>query len=169
MNAPGRLIVLDSGEPIEFTFTVMMGYHGPGSPAGVAHAFKVMERAFPLLDAEHPPERRELRIATAFGGPGARDAFELVTRAVTEGRYEIDPGLALPERGPTLERFVFRLSYRERAVTLRVRQGYVPDELIELARRSARTPDQETRFRAVKRQTAELVMSASAADVYEPA
>lgn len=169
MIEPGSLVVLDSGAPIAFTFAAMMSYHGPGSPGGVAHAFKVMERAFPLLDAERPPERRELQIATAFGGPGARDGFELVTRAVTGGRYLIDPSLALPERGRTLERSVFRLSYREQAVTLRVRERYVPDELIELARLPSRTPEQEARFRAVKRQTADLVMAASASEVYEEA
>ena len=34
---------------------------------------------------------------TAFGGPGARDAFALVTRAVTEGRYDVDASLARPK------------------------------------------------------------------------
>ena len=63
---------------------------------------------------------------TAFAGPGARDGFELVTRAVTDGRYTVDPALARPERGTTLERFVFRLGYRDRAVTLAVREGFVP-------------------------------------------
>ena len=43
------------------------------------------ELALPLLG--DPPERREVEVATAFGGPGARDGFELVLRAVTEGRW----------------------------------------------------------------------------------
>lgn len=60
---------------------------------------------------------------TAFGGPGARDAFELVTRAVREGRFEVDAGLARPERGRALERFVFRLGYRGRATTLTLREA----------------------------------------------
>ena len=57
-------------------------------------------------------ERREIVVETAFGGPGARDAFELVTRAVTGDRFRVDAALARPERGRTLERFVFRLDYR---------------------------------------------------------
>jgi hypothetical protein len=159
--------VLDGGRRLDFTFAAMLAYHGPGSPGGVAHAFKVMQRAFPLLDPDAPPERRELVIETAFGGPGARDAVELVTRAVTGERYHLNPELARPERGRTLERFVFRLRYRERTVTLAVRQGFVPDELIELARREDRTAAEEARFAAVKQQTAETVMAAPATDVYD--
>ena len=81
------LSLVDQGRPVAFSFEDMIGYHGPGSPGGVAHAFKVLERALPLLAPDGPAERREITVRTAFGGPGARDAFELVTRAVTEGRY----------------------------------------------------------------------------------
>jgi hypothetical protein len=34
--------------------------------------------------------RREIGFETAFGGPGARDAFEMITRAVTGDRFPID-------------------------------------------------------------------------------
>jgi hypothetical protein len=135
----------------------------------VAHAFKVLGRALPLLSPEGPPERRELTIRTAFTGPGARDGFELVTRAVTDGRYAIDPALARPERGTTLERFVFRLGYRDRTVTLAVRHGFVPDDLIALARRPARTAAEEERLMALKQDMARRVMAAPAADVYDAA
>jgi hypothetical protein len=161
------IAVSDNGQTIEFSFADMMRYHGPGSPGGVAHAFKVLERGLPLLAPEGLAERREIRIETAFGGPGARDAFELVTRAVTEDRYVVDLALERAERGRALARFVFRLHYRDRAVTLTVRDGYVTDELIDLARVPERTPEQEVRFAAVKREIADLVMSAAAADVYD--
>jgi hypothetical protein len=144
-----------------------MRYHGPGSPGGVAHAFKVMQRAWPLLDPEAAPERRELAIVTAFGGPGARDAFEMVTRAVTDGRYVVDAALARPELGRTRERFVFRLTYRGAVVTLQVRDGYVTDEFITLARTDARSPDEEARLDVLKREMAERVMAAPADAVYE--
>ena len=107
--------VADRGERLAFSFADLMRYHGPRSPGGVAHAFKVLERALPLLDPDAPCERREIEIATAFAGPGARDGFELVTRAVTGDRYRLDPALARPERGRALERFVFRLGYRGRS------------------------------------------------------
>jgi hypothetical protein len=170
-TAPGRrpaaLVVSDRGRPIAFTFEDMMSYHGPGSPGGVAHAYKVLERALPLLAGDGAPERRAIAIRTAFGGPGARDAFELVTRAVTEDRYVVDAALARPERGRALERFVFELACGDRRVTLAVRDGFVTDEFIDLARKVGRTPADERRLDALKREMAELVMSRPAVDVYD--
>jgi hypothetical protein len=162
------IVVVDQGQPLTFSFEDLMKYHGPGSPGGVAHAFKVMELALALLGPDGPLERRALTVHTAFGGPGARDAFELVTRAVTEERYVVDPALRRPERGPALERFVFRLGYLDRSVTLIVRAGYVTDEFIQLARKEGRTPDEEKTLSRLKLEMAERVMSAAAADVYEP-
>ncbi|HWF49439.1 MAG TPA: hypothetical protein VG294_02250 [Solirubrobacteraceae bacterium] len=163
------IVVRDHEQAIAFSFEDMMRYHGPGSPGGVAHAFKVLERALPLLEPDDLAERREIVVHTAFGGPGARDGFELVTRAVTEDRYVVDPQLERPERGRALARFVFRLGYRDREVTLSVRDGYVTDEFIDLARTVERTPAEESRLTELKREMAERVMAAPAAQVYDVA
>ena len=166
---PMRTIdVLDEGRLISCSFEDMMRYHGPGSPGGVAHAFTVMERAWPAL-GDTPLERREIRVETAFGGPGARDAFELVTRAPTGDRYVVDPELARPERGRALERFVFRLRYRDRSVTLLLREGYVTDEFIDLARAERPTAAQAARLAVLKREMADRLMATPAAEVYDPA
>ena len=159
--------VLDRGRPLAFSFDDMLRYHGGGSPGGVAHALKVLERALPLLDPHGPCERRELVVETAVGGPGARDAFELVTRAVTGDRYRVDESLSLPERGRTLERFVFRLTYRDRGVTLTLREGFVTDEFIELARTEDRDAEQERRLDALKLEMAERVTARPASEVYD--
>lgn len=165
----GVLEVVERGRVLAFAFEDLLRYHGPHSPGGVAHAFKVLERALPLLAGGAPPERREVRIETAFGGPGARDGFELVTRAVTGDRYAVDPTLARPERGRALERFVFRLSHRGAAVTLQCREGFVTETFVDLARREDRGPAEEARLDAMKLEMAERVMGSPAAEVYEPA
>jgi GrpB-like predicted nucleotidyltransferase (UPF0157 family) len=161
------IVVRDQEQEIAFSFEDMMRYHGPGSPGGVAHAYKVLERALPLLEPGGIPQRREIIVRTAFGGPGARDAFELVTRAVTEDRYVVDPLIERAERGRARARFVFRLSYRDQTVTLTVREGYVTDEFIDLARTQNRNPAEESRLTALKQEMASLVMSAPAGDVYD--
>lgn len=96
-----------------------------------------MQRAFPLLDDGNLLERREISFVTAFPGPGARDAFELVTRCLTDGRYVVDK--ELPEAANELEspggRYYFRLSYRGRSVAVTLRPGYVREEFIQLARK----------------------------------
>ena len=159
--------VADQGSTLAFTFEDLMRYHGPGSPGGVAHAVKVMERGLPVLEPNGRAERREIEVQTAFAGPGARDAFEMVTRAVTEGRYVVDDALVRPELGETRERFVFRLGYRERSVTVVLRKGYVSEEFIDLARREQRTDQQESRLTVLKREMAELLLSTPAAGVYD--
>ena len=65
-------------------------YHGPRSPGGVAMAFKVIQRAFDRAVPRRTAQRRSVVVRTAFRGPGARDGFEAVTRAVTDGRYTVD-------------------------------------------------------------------------------
>jgi hypothetical protein len=161
------LDILDQTQPISISFEDMMKYHGPGYPGGVAHAFKVMQRALPLLDPGHLLERREIVVETAFRGPGARDAFEMVTRAVTADRYAVDPALERPERGATLERYVFRLRYRDRSVTLVIRDGYVTSEFIKLARKEERSAAEEQRLAVLKQEMADRLMAAAAPDVYD--
>lgn len=163
------LVLLDAGRRLELSFDDLDRYHGGGSPGGVAHAFKVLERALPLLDPAGPCARREIVVRTAFGGPGARDAFEMATRAVTGERYHVDPALARPERGRAMERFVFCLGYRGREVTLLVREGVVTDEFIDLARTEPRSAEQERRLDALKAQMAERVMALPAEEVYDVA
>jgi hypothetical protein len=164
---PATIEVSERGTVIAFSYEDMLRYHGQGSPGGVAHAFKVLERALPLLDPRGPCERRELSVETAFGGPGARDGFELVTRAVSGDRFSVDPALARPERGRTLERFVFRLRYREREATLILREGFVTEEFIDLARSERRSDEQERRLDTLKREMAARVLAPPADEVYE--
>jgi hypothetical protein len=90
----------------------------------------------------------------------------MVTRAVTGDRYVIDMALARPERGRALERFVFRVAYRDRSVTLAIRDGFVTDEFIGLARKE-RSPEEEALLDRLKLEMAERVMSSPAADVYD--
>lgn len=161
------LTVEDRGRTITFTFDDMMRYHGPHSPAGVAMAFKVMQRAFAALSPDRPPDRRSINVRTAFRGPGARDGFEAVTRAVSDGRYTVDRTLVRADRGRLLEDFVFVVGIADHEATLLLRDGYVTGEFIDLARTEDRTEAQERRLDDLKSQMALRVMSAVAADVLD--
>lgn len=162
-----KLTVLEGGKPLSYTYAELMHYHGFGFPGGVAHAFKVMERALPLLANGAAPERREIAIRTPFKGPGARDAFEMVTRSLTEGRYMVNPELAQPERGETLKGYVFILSYRGTEVRLRIREGIVRDEFIALGRKPDRTAEEEKRLEWLKQDMADRLLSLPADEIYD--
>jgi hypothetical protein len=159
--------VAERGRRIAFSFEDMMKYHGPGSPGGVATAFKALQRAFSVLSPGEPPQRRSIAVRTAFRGPGARDGFEAATRAVSEDRYTVDLSLARPDRGPLLESFVFEVSVGERTVTLLMRDGFVTEEFIDLAGKDPRTVAEEAQLDLLKAQLAARVMSAAASEVYE--
>ncbi|MEO6857950.1 MAG: hypothetical protein ABI323_05105 [Solirubrobacteraceae bacterium] len=165
--ASDRLVVVENDRELSFSFEDMLRYHGGGSPGGVAHAFKVLQRALPVLETAGRVQRRAIVIETAFGGPGARDGFELVTRAVTDERFTVDPSLARPELGRARERFVFRLRYRDRSATLTLREGFVSDEFIGLTRRENRSADEEHQLTAMKADMAARVMSATPSAAYE--
>jgi hypothetical protein len=159
--------VEDRGRILEFAFDDLLRYAGPHSPAGVANAFKVLQRAFAELSPDTPPPRRSVVIRTAFRGPGARDGVEAVTRAVTDGRYTVDPALARPDLGRLRRSFVFDVSIGDRSVTLVLRDGFVTEEFIDLAERDDRTDEEESRLDELKAQLAQRIMTAEADDVYD--
>jgi hypothetical protein len=163
------ILVEELGHLLEFSYTDLLCYAGPSAPAGVANAFKVMQRAFGALSPNHPPPRRSVVIRTAFQGPGARDGFEAVTRAVTDGRYTVDPALARPGRGRLLQSFVFQVSIKNRTATLLLRPGFVTAEFINLAGKPVRTHAEEVHLSQLKVQLAERLLVAPAEDVYDVA
>ncbi|HEV2766551.1 MAG TPA: hypothetical protein VGV63_02445 [Acidimicrobiales bacterium] len=162
------LVVLDQGESISISFDDLLKYHGRSSIAGVAHAFKAMERAFPLLSRGGPPERYDITVESGFPGGGARDAFEMVTRAVTGDRYRLasEPaGVEAPEAPGG--HFFFRLGYRGTVVDLVARAGLVPEGFVQLACREAPTPAEAARAQQLKEEMAERLLSLPADDVYD--
>ena len=166
MTSP-YLEVLDHGDLLRISFDDVVRYSGRSSIGGVAHGFKVMERAFPLLGGG-VPDREDITIESAFGGGGARDAFEMVTRAVTGGRFRYDPDFA-PNGPPSpMGQYVFRFSHRSGAsVRLTLRPGFVLDEFIDLAKRGPASPAEEERLAFLKQDMCDRLMSLPAEEVYD--
>ncbi len=162
------LMIIDQGESISIFFDEILKYHGRSSIAGAAHAFKAMERGFPLLSSGQPPDRHQIAVESGFPGGGARDAFEMVTRAVTEDRYRVVPELAGPEvpEAPG-GHFFFRLGYRGAVVNLALRDGLVSEEFLELACREAPTAAEAERAKRLKEDMAEHLLSLPADEVYD--
>ena len=90
-----------------------------------------------------------------------------MTRAVSGDRFRVDAALARPERGRALERFVFRLGYRRRRATLALREGFVTDEFIGLARTEERSADHEWRLDELKLEMADRVTARPPDEVYD--
>jgi hypothetical protein len=159
--------VTERGRELAFGFEDMNRYHGGGSPAGVATAFKVLQRAFSVLSPAAPPLRRSVVIRTAFRGPGARDGFEAVTRAVSDDRFAVDRTLLRSDLGRLREDFVFAVSIGGEPVVLALREGFVTDEFLDLARTADRTAEQEAHLDGLKRQLAEHLLATPADQIYD--
>ena len=162
------LVVLDHGEPISIGFEDLLKYHGRSSIAGVAHAFKALERALPLLSPGGPPERYDITVESGFPGGGARDSFEMVTRAVTGDRYQLasEPAATEAPEAPG-GHFFFRLGYRGSVVELVARAGVVPDEFVQVACKEAPTPAEVVRSQELKEEMAARLLSLPADEVYD--
>jgi hypothetical protein len=161
------LDVLDQRESISFSFDDLLKYHGRSSIGGLAHGFKVMERALPLLRSDGLPERYDITIATAFPGPGARDAFEMVTRAVTGGRYDVNDQLVPVAPEAPEGRYFFRLGYFGTVVDLTLRSGLIRDDFIPLVRKENRSAADEERLVWMKEEMADRLLSLPADQVYD--
>lgn len=164
------LTVWDGDEQLRYSFADCMRYHGPEFPGGVAHAFAALARALPELAARTPGgkvDRRSVHVRTPFAGPGARDTFELVTRAASSGRYEVVPELARPERGATLARYLFEVSAGEAHVTCVLREdGVIDPEYLELSERAEKTLAELEQLEALEAEMRERVLAGAPAEIY---
>ena len=59
------------------------------------------------------------------------------------------------------------MSYGDESVTLLLRDGFVPPEFLDLARKDGRSEQEDARLDVLKSEMAERVMGADAADVYD--
>lgn len=82
--------VRDGRELLEIGFEDLLKYHGSVALMALAVGFRVQQAAFGELFGTEPPERRTLSVLSGHAGPGFRDAFEFITRAVTRGAYRVD-------------------------------------------------------------------------------
>ncbi|WP_246226355.1 hypothetical protein [Chelativorans xinjiangense] len=125
-----------------------------------------MQAVFPLL-FDTPLERREILVLTAFSGPGGRDALEMVTRAVTDGRFTVDKTIGGKDvisqpPGP----YVFRFSYRGRTAEAAIRPGHVREEFVALGAKKDKSPEELARLEELKSEMASRLLPLPASDIY---
>lgn len=120
--------------PLNISFDAVHAYHGQGALAMLALMFQGLRGALARLEESGAPvPRTELRVVSGHPGPGVRDAFEFVTRAVTRSCYVVD--LTLPEarysKGAD-KSYSFHLHRGERSVKAVLREGVLPPAFFDL-------------------------------------
>lgn len=147
--------VTDGETVLEFRFDDLLRFHGTRSICGLTVAYKVMEAAWEAIWQGDPPTRESLDVASAFPGPGTRDGFEMVTRAVTRGTYEVLTDVAPSDLVAEAAKgaYFFRLSDGQQIIELGLKPGMLPEEFIPKRRKMARgeaTEDEAADFRSLQ-------------------
>ncbi|SPU54190.1 hypothetical protein [Bordetella trematum] len=134
--ADAAITILAEQGPQRIGFDAVQAYHGHGALAMLALVFQGLRGALPLLqDGDTPIARAELRVTSGHPGPGVRDAFEFVTRAVTRGCYEIDLDLPQARYSPGADKsYSFILQRGPRSVCAVLRPEVLPADFFTLMR-----------------------------------
>ena len=162
-----RITVLENGQPLSFDVAMLMAYHGGGFPGGVVHGLKAMQAGFAALGTG-PLPRRDIHVLTAFAGPGGRDAVECVTRALTDGRYQVDRSLGGKDvisepPGP----YLWRFTLSDTTVEVTIRPGHVLPEFVSLGAMKERSTAQDARLEHLKHEMAQRLLPLRAYEIYQ--
>lgn len=161
-----KITVFENGRELVFTYADIINYHGHGFPGGVVQGIKAMQAGFALLGSEI--ERRDVSVTTAFGGPGGRDSVEVVTRALTDGRYIVDNALS---SGNVIDNppgpYVWRFTYRGTTVDVRIKPGHVREEFVRLGAKADRSAEEIECLEALKIEMADRLLVLGASEIYD--
>jgi hypothetical protein len=148
---------------IDIHFDMVAAYHGQSALAMLAVTFQALRLILPALSPQRPLRRSEISVISGHPGPGVRDAFEFVTRAVTRGVYTVDRSLPHARLCPGADMsYSWRISAGEQTVGVALRQGAVPERFFELIGRGAARSDAENvELSALKRSVAADVLATS--------
>lgn len=168
ISIPAASLTVQAEEgPLSICFDAVMAYHGHGALAMLALTFQGLRGALPYLeDADARVPRQELTVISGHPGPGVRDAFEFVTRAVTRGGYAVD--VTLPEArysNGADKSYSFHLRRGSRSVQGILRAGVLPPEFFDLL--GNRDPDAQRTHALLRRRIAAEVIAAPVESLYE--
>lgn len=131
MAAEPTVRIMGEEEVIAVTWPAVAAYHGQGALAMLALTFQALNGMMALLPAI--PRREDITILSGHPGPGVRDAFEFVTRAVTRGAYTVDRRLPEARFNPHGDMsYSFRLTAGSRTVAAVLREGVLPPRFFAL-------------------------------------
>lgn len=122
------IYIKDGKELLEIGFPEVRKYHGNIALMAVAVGFRSLQAAFKELYGEDAPQRKEISILSGHGGPGFRDVFEFVTRAVTRGAYTVDVNYPQAQYDPhRAQGYAYVISSTDgKSVEVSLRDGFLP-------------------------------------------
>ncbi|MCI5850201.1 MAG: hypothetical protein MR009_01390 [Sutterellaceae bacterium] len=165
------LLIADHGVPLEIGFEACRLYHGEDSIGGLALGFRLVRWALARLSPDAVPNREDIAFATAFPGPGLRDAVEMTTRAVSRGVWRVlsDAPLGAPEG--VYGRMYFEVTLGDRTLPVMLSPGALPEDFVLTGRRvkaGGADPELLRHWTAVKHGLAEAILCADPDAIFLP-
>lgn len=152
---------------IDIPFSAVAAYHGHAALAMLALIYQGLRGALAQLEQDgQPVPRKELDVISGHPGPGVRDAFEFVTRAVTRQCYVVDTSLPCARYSRNKDKsYSFWLRRKSTQVQGILKEGVLPDRFFELLG----SQDQQTRqeFSALRRQIADAVLQKTPQQLFD--
>jgi len=161
----------DIDGPIEITFDDLKKFHGTRSICGLTVGYTMLRAAWECLSDGEPLERSTIRVETAFGGPGGRDAVEMVTRAVSREAFQVvsnkphNTQIAEAAKGA----YWYRVSANGKTVELGLNPDVMPKAFVKLRRKllaGDATADQRMEFRALQFELSNRLLSMEPLDAF---
>ncbi len=154
------ITIMGEEEPIEISFAAVSVFHGQAALAMLAVTFQAIRFALKTLVPDRLPLRSQIAIVSGHPGPGVRDAFEFVTRAVTRGVYRVDRSLPKSRLIPGLDiSYSFRITIDERTAEVALREEALPERFFSLIADKSRTAQDEIELSKLKRSIAGRVLA----------
>ncbi len=159
--------VMGEEEPIAIGFDALAAYHGQAALAMLAVTFQGLRATLPILSPNTPAQRAAISVVSGHPGPGVRDAFEFVTRAVTRNAYTIDRTLPEARLNPAADlSYSFVLSLDGRSARAALKEGILPQRFFELVAIKDKTDADRAEFSELKRAIAARVLAEDAATLF---
>ena len=134
--------VMGEEEPIEIGFASVMAYHGQAALAMLAITFQGLRATLPRLSPVSVPQRSDITVVSGHPGPGVKDAFEFVTRAVTRNAYTVDRSLPEARLNPKADiSYSFRVTLDHRTLSAALRPNVLPARFFRIELHWSRTFD----------------------------
>jgi hypothetical protein len=138
--------IYDRNDLLEISWDDIKKYHGYGAYMAIGVAYRVVEEAFLELYGDEIPNRADISILSGHGGPGFRDVFEFVTRALTRGEYTVDVNYPKAQYDPHRAQgyaYVFTKKNGE-AVEVLLKDNFLPPvfyDYLKMDRENSWTPE----------------------------
>lgn len=160
--------IMGEEEIIAIPFSAVAAFHGQAALAMLAVTFQALRLALGRLSPDRAPRRADISVVSGHPGPGVRDAFEFVTRAVTRGVYQVDRSLPQARLAPGADMsYSFRVTVGDVSAELALRPDALPERFFALNFTRNRTAEDEIELSRLKRSVAARVLAAPPEDLFD--